>query len=104
MSDDTIMTATARKVLTANWFDVSQVRIKCVRGVVNMQGHIEKMSGAQVTPLQIEASLRKMDDSLRALKGFRGAAYFLDNWTRDPTGAWRFSGTKREMERMLRAK
>ena len=104
MSDDTVMTASARKALTANWFDISLVRVKCVRGVVNLQGHIEKMSGEQATPQQIEASLRRMDDSLRALKGFRGAAYFLDNWSREPTGAWRFSGTKREWERMMRAK
>ena len=88
------MTATARKLLVGNWFDISLVRIRVTRGVINLQGHAQKTSEGTLDLRQVEASLRKLDDELRSMAGFRGVAYFFDNWIREPTGSWRYIGPR----------
>ena len=100
MSDDVMMTAAARKILISSRFDVTQVRIKSVRGVITMQGRFEKMAGEKVTMDQMLGTLKRMDDSLRSLKGFRGAAFMLDNWARESTGTWTFKGSRSEKEEL----
>ncbi|MBM3858425.1 MAG: hypothetical protein FJ395_02105 [Verrucomicrobia bacterium] len=94
MADDRQMTIQVRKLITSNWIDVSQIRIRVIRGVITLQGHVEKIGGAPGEKQGTEAGMRKLDDELRSLKGFRGLAYFLDNWIRDPTGAWRCTTKK----------
>jgi hypothetical protein len=89
MPDDRQMSILVRKIITSNWLDVSQIRIRVIRGVINLQGHVEKVGGNPDEKEGTEAGMRKLDDELRALKGFRGIAYFFDNWIRDPSGGWR---------------
>jgi len=96
MADDRQMTILVRKLITSNWLDVSQIRIRVIRSVINLQGHVEKVGGNPDEKEGTEAGMRKLDDELRALKGFRGIAYFLDNWIRNPTGAWRCTSKKRD--------
>jgi hypothetical protein len=96
MADDRQMTILVRKTITSNWLDASQIRIRVIRGIVNLQGHVEKVGGNPDEKEGTEAGMRKLDDELRALKGFRGTAYFLDNWIRDPTGGWRCTSKKKE--------
>lgn len=93
------MTIHVRKIITANWIDVSQIRIRVVRGVVNLQGHVEKVGGNPDEREGTEPGMRKLDDELRGLKGFRGIAYFFDNWIREPTGFWRCTSKKKEEKR-----
>lgn len=99
MPDDHQMAIQVRKLITSNWLDVSQIRIRVIRGVITLQGHVEKLGGSPEEKEGTEAGMRKLDEELRALKGFRGVAYFLDNWIREPTGAWRYMGKKRESQR-----
>ncbi len=98
MSEDAKLTTAARKVIIGNWFDISLIRVRAIRGVIHLQGHVTKTGGATTDLKQVEAGLRKMDDSLRSLKGFRGIAYLFDNWIRESTGGWRFVGPKAERE------
>ena len=88
------MTVLVRKIVTSNWLDVTQIRIRVTRNVVNFQGHVEKLNAPPKDREGSEIDLRRIDDEIRSLKGFRGAAYFFDNWQRDPTGAWRYTGRK----------
>ena len=96
MSQDTDMTIKVRKIVTGNWIDVSQVRIRVTRCVVNFQGHIASVAGDPATAEGTEAGMRRLDDEIRNLKGFRGAAYLLDNWMRESSGGWRYVGKKKE--------
>jgi hypothetical protein len=63
---------------------------------VNLQGHIASVAGDPATAEGTEAVMRRLDDEIRGLKGFRGVSYLLDNWVREPTGGWRYAGRKRE--------
>lgn len=99
MADDRQLTIFVRKLITSNWLDVSQIRIRVTRGVINLQGHVEKVGGSPNERDGTEAGMRKLDDELRTLKGFRGLAYFLDNWIRDPTGGWRCTAKKKDDKR-----
>lgn len=96
MSDDTDMAVKVRKIITGNWLDVSQIRIRVTRGVINLQGHIQTVGGDPDSRDGTEAGMRKLDDELRTLKKFRGAAYFFDNWQREAAGGWRRIGKKRD--------
>ena len=90
------MAVKARKIITGNWLDVSQIRIRVTRCVINLQGHVQTVGGDPTTREGSEAGLRKLDDELRGLKKFRGVAYFFDNWQRDPTGGWRSLNKKKD--------
>jgi hypothetical protein len=96
VSQDTDMAAKARKIITSNWIDVSQVRIRVTRCVINLQGHVQTVGGDPDSREGTEGGMRKMDEELRALRGFRGIAYFFDNWQREPTGGWRCLSKKKE--------
>jgi hypothetical protein len=93
------MTVFVRKIVTSNWLDVAQIRIRVTRNVVNFQGHVEKLNAQPKDKEGNEMDLRRIDDEIRALKGFRGVAYFFDNWQRDPVGAWRYTGKKKPEDR-----
>jgi len=95
MSNDHQMAVLVRKIVTSNWLDVSQIRIRVTRSVVNLQGHVEKIDAPPDQREGNEATMRRLDEEIRALKGFRGAAYFFDNWLRDPTGGWRCTTRKK---------
>jgi len=99
MADDRQMSIQVRKLITSNWLDVSQIRIRVIRGVITLQGHVEKIGANPGEKEGTEAGMRKLDEELRALKGFRGVAYLFDNWIREPTGAWRNISKKREEKR-----
>jgi hypothetical protein len=96
MSQDTDMSSKVRRIVTGNWVDVSQVRIRVTRGVVNLQGHISSVTGDPATAEGSEADMRRIDDEIRILKGFRGVSHLLDNWVREASGGWRCLGRKRE--------
>lgn len=96
MSEDHQMAVLVRKIITSNWLDVSQIRIRVTRGVINLQGRVEKIGGNPDEKEGTEAGMRKLDDELRSLKGFRGVAYFFDNWIRESNGSWRCISHKKE--------
>jgi hypothetical protein len=96
MSDDAKMTSQVRKIVTANWLDISEIRVRVTRGVVHFQGHVKSISGDPQNPEGTEAGMRKLDEDVRNLKGFRGVAYSFDNWLRDTTGGWRQLGKKKD--------
>ncbi len=96
MLDDRQMSILVRKLITSNWLDVSQIRIRVIRGVINLQGHIEKVGSNPDEKEGTETGMRKLDDELRSIKGFRGIAYFFDNWIRYPSGGWRCTSKKRD--------
>ncbi len=88
--------AQARRIITANWFDISQIRLRVGHGVVHLQGHIQKLGGAAGDHRDMENSLRKLDDDLRTLPGWRGCAYLFDNWQQEATGGWRHIGHEKD--------
>ena len=98
MSDDTKLNSAARKLVVSNWFDTSLLRVRVTRGVIHLQGHIQRVGEGDAQLRQIEANLRRLDEELRMLRGFRGVTYLFDNWRRDAVGGWRFLGTKRERD------
>jgi hypothetical protein len=94
------MAVKVRKIITGNWLDVSQIRIRVTRGVVNLQGHVVTVGGDAQHPEGSEAGMRKLDDELRSLKGFRGVAYLFDNWIRESAGGWRSLSKKRDRKKV----
>jgi len=88
VNDDVQLNSRARKIVTANWLDISQLRIRVTRGAISIQGRIRKLTEKQDERDGDPSSLRKLDDDLRGLRGVRGVTYRLDNWRRDPTGSW----------------
>jgi hypothetical protein len=93
---DAQLNSRVRKLIVANWLDISLIRSRVARGVIHLQGHVQKLGEGAHERRQVEQSLRKLDDDLRALPGFRGAAYLFDNWARESTGAWRYLGREKE--------
>ena len=87
--DDKKILMRARKVIVSNWFDVQQVRIRVTRGVINVQGHIQKIGGTSTDREGSESSLHCLDADLCALPSCRGVCYELDNWIHESSGAWR---------------
>jgi hypothetical protein len=94
VADDPKLNAATRKLVVSLWFDIALIRVRVTRGVIHLSGHIQKAGGGESDPRQTEASLRKLDEELRAQPGFRGVAFLFDNWNREPTGGWRYIGPK----------
>lgn len=97
--NDKEMTIRVRKIVTTLWLDASQMRIRVTRNVVNFQGHVVKLNAPPREADGKETDLRRLDDEIRSLKGFRGVAYFFDNWQREANGAWRYIGKKKSDDR-----
>ena len=94
MADDVKLTALARKIIVKNWFDVTRLRLRTVRGVIHVQGRIFKLTGTPEEREGDEASLRKLDEELHALAQVRGVCYQLENWICVSAGSWRKLGVK----------
>ncbi len=94
MPNDVKTNARVRKIVTGNWLDIAQVRCRVTRGVIHLQGHLSRHGEDPQSPESNEPFLRKLDEQLRLLPGFRGVHYAFDNWRREPTGLWRFIGRK----------
>jgi hypothetical protein len=92
--DDVKINAKARKLVIANWLDISQIRIRVTRGVIHFQGTVSRLGEDPRNPESNEPFLCKLDEQIRLLPGFRGAHYAFDNWRREPTGIWRYTGKK----------
>ena len=94
MPSDVQLSARARKIAIACWLDISRVRIRVVRGALHLQGTVSRMGEDAKNPEGNASHLEKLDDQLRKLPGSRGVHYVFDNWRREPTGIWRFTGRK----------
>jgi hypothetical protein len=99
MADDVKITSMARKVIVKNWFDVSRVRVRVVRSVIRIQGYFFKLTGSPEEREGDQASLRKLDEDLRAIAGVRGIAYQVDNWIHESSGSWRKLGGKKPVSK-----
>jgi hypothetical protein len=102
MPDDVKLNAKVRKLVIANWLDISQIRTRVTRGVISFQGHVQRLGEDPRAPESNEPFLCKLDEQIRMLPGFRGAHYAFDNWRRAPTGAWLFTGRKPRSSRKSR--
>ena len=89
------MAARARKIIVANWIDVSLIRVRVTRGIIHLQGRAQKLSAPSGEENGTEAGMRKLDDDLRMVPNLRGVTYMFDNWMRDDTGGWRLQGQKK---------
>lgn len=89
MSEDIKLCAKVRKVIISNWFDISAIRVRVTRGVIYLQGRVRRATDNKDDRDGSKETLRKLDEDLRALSGFRGVTYSFDNWVREMTGAWR---------------
>jgi hypothetical protein len=94
MPDDVKLNAKVRKLVIGNWLDISQIRTRVTRGVIHFQGQIRRPGEDPRNPESNEPFLSKLDEEIRRLPGFRGAHFDFDNWRREPTGHWRFTGKK----------
>jgi hypothetical protein len=84
--EDRVITVAVRRVLTAMWLDITQVRVRVTRSVVYLTGHAQRMTASHIelTP----EILREMDTRLRRLPNVRDVKYRLDNWRRYLDGSW----------------
>lgn len=94
MPDDVKLNSKVRKIVIANWLDVSQIRTRVTRGVVHFAGHVKRLGEDPKEPESNEPYLEKLDEEVRRLPGFRGANFTFDNWRREPTGCWSYTGKK----------
>ena len=94
MPDDVKLNAKIRKLVVANWLDIAQICTRATRGVIHFHGHVFRLGEDPHEPESNEPFLRKLDEQIRLLPGFRGAHFAFDNWRREPTGSWRFTGRK----------
>ena len=94
MAEDVKLNARVRKIVTSNWLDISQIRTRVTRGVIHFQGHVTRIGEDPKSPESNEPFLEKLDEQIRSLPGFRGAHFAFDNWRREPTGVWSFTGKK----------
>jgi hypothetical protein len=74
MSDDVKLCAKARKVVVGS-------------GLLRV-GEDPKNPDSNVPFLET------LDDQLRRLPDLRGIHYVFDNWRREPSGCWRYTGRK----------
>jgi hypothetical protein len=88
VEDDVQINSRVRRAVSANWFDITLLRIRTTRGVISIQGRIHKLSEKKDERDGDPSSLKKLHDDLRALRGVRGVNYHLDNWRREPSGNW----------------
>ena len=79
----------ARKIVVKNWIDISRLRIRTVRGVIQVQGRIAKLTGSADEREGDESGMRKLDEDLHAISGVRGVNYQLENWICVSAGTWR---------------
>ncbi len=94
--EDKELTAKLRRVIVSNWFEVSLMRIRVVRGLVILGGKVNKVGEGAEKPRVISATLRKLDGELRTLRGVRGVNYDFENWVQLPSGAWRLRGLEQD--------
>jgi hypothetical protein len=94
MPEDVKLCVKARKAIIGCWLDISRVRVRVTRGVIHVQGTVARLGEDPRAPESNEPFLSKLDDQLRLLPGYRGIHYAFDNWRREPTGAWRYTGKK----------
>ena len=94
MGDDVKLNSQVRKVITACRIDLAMLRIRVTRGIVHLSGNIKRMGEDRRGPEENESSLEKLDRQLRTLPGYRGITYTFDNWRREPTGSWRYTGKR----------
>lgn len=92
MADDVKLNAKVRKAIASCRFDLARVRIRVTRGIVHMSGSVIRMGEQQGDARSNEAYLEKLDSVLKSLPGYRGINYTFDNWRREPTGAWSYTG------------
>jgi len=94
VGDDVKLNSQVRKVITACRIDLAMLRIRVTRGIVHLTGSIKRMGEDRRNPEENESSLERLDAQLRTLPGYRGITYTFDNWRREPTGTWRFTGKR----------
>jgi len=94
MSEDVKINALARKMIVKNWFDISRLRVRTVRGVIHVQGRIYKIAGPVNERDGTETVMRKLDEDLHGIARVRGVNYQLENWVCASAGSWRKVGSK----------
>jgi hypothetical protein len=94
VSDDVKLNAKARKLVIANRLDIARIRVRVTRGVIHFQGRVHRLGEDPRAPESNEPFLEKLDEQVRQLQGFRGVHFAFDNWRREPTGTWRFTGKR----------
>ena len=96
--DDKDLISKIRRVIVSNWFEVSVMRTRVIRGLVLLSGKVNKQGEGAEKPKVIAGSLRKLDGELRAVRGVRSVSYDFENWVQLPSGAWRIRGQEEDEE------
>ena len=99
MADDVKLNAKVRKVIAACRVDLAMIRIRVTRGIVHLSGSVKRMGEGHNDPKENSAALEKLDALIRTLPGYRGINYTFDNWRREPTGAWQYTGASSKQKR-----
>ena len=94
VAEDVKLCSKARKTIISCRLDISLIRVRVTRGVIHLQGTVSRMGGDPKAPETVEPFLDKLDEQLRLLPGCRGFHYSFDNWRREPTGTWCYSGKR----------
>lgn len=94
MSEDVKLCSKSRKLVVACGFDISRVRVRATRCVIHLQGTVARIGEDPNNPDSNIPFLEKLEDQLRRLPGQRGIHYAFDNWRREPSGYWRYTGRK----------
>jgi len=99
MSEDLRLTSKARRIIVACWLDVSRIRVRTTRGVIHLQGSIGRLGEDKDEPEENLPFLEKAEEQLSALKDASGVKYTFDNWRREPSGRWTYTGKKPRKEK-----
>jgi hypothetical protein len=94
VADDVKLNAKVRKVIASCRLDLSLLRVRVTRGIVHLSGSVTRMGEDKGDPEANEASLERLDAQLRTLPGYRGINYTFENWRREPTGTWLYTGKR----------
>jgi hypothetical protein len=94
MPDDVKLSSKTRKTITGCWLDISKIRIRVTRGVIHISGTVSRQNEDPRDPESTGPFLERLDEELRRLPNCRMIQYAFDNWRREPSGIWRFSGKK----------
>ena len=84
--EDNQIKTNIRHVLTSAWVDITKVLVRVTGGSAYLSGTLQRMT--QEHQELLPSQLKRLDLSIRSLRGVRGVYYNFNNWTYSVYGTW----------------
>ena len=84
--EDNQIKTNIRHVLTSGWVDITKVLVRVTGGIAYLSGTLQRMT--QEHQELLPSQLKRLDLSIRSLRGVRGVYYNFDNWKYSVYGTW----------------